>query len=120
MKLTMLFISHELTVVRHICDRVAVMYLGVIVELADTDTLFKEMKHPYTKSLIMAKPKEHPLEEKEDYLLEGEIPNAVDVPKGCRFANRCPRFVSGLCDEQPPTLVELTAGHFVACHNPIE
>lgn len=119
MKLTMLFISHELTVVRHMCDRVAVMYLGVIVEIASTDELFRNMQHPYTKSLIMAKPKEHPLENKEDYVLEGDIPDAVDVPAGCRFANRCPRFKKGICDVRPPELKEVAFEHFVACHNPI-
>lgn len=120
MKLTMLFISHELTVVRHMCDRVAVMYLGVIVELAPTKELFDNMQHPYTKSLIMAKPKEHPLEQKEDYVLEGDIPDAVNVPKGCRFANRCPRCKDGLCNELSPELREVAEGHFVACHNPLE
>ena len=120
MKLTMLFISHELTVVRHMCDRVAVMYLGVIVELAPTKELFDIMQHPYTKSLIMAKPKEHPLEQKEDYVLEGDIPDAVNVPKGCRFANRCPRCKDGLCNELSPELREVAEGHFVACHNPLE
>ncbi len=116
---TILFISHDLTVVRHVCDKVAVVYLGVIVEMGSTEDVYKNVMHPYTQALISAKPKEHPLEEKERILLEGEVPNAINVKEGCRFANRCPRFKEGLCSERTPKLKHVGGGHYVACHYPI-
>ncbi|MBO5522645.1 MAG: ABC transporter ATP-binding protein [Roseburia sp.] len=116
---TILFISHDLTVVRHVCDKVAVVYLGVIVEMGNTEDVYKHVLHPYTQALISAKPKEHPLEEKERLLLEGEVPNAINVKEGCRFANRCPRFKEGLCSNRTPKLKHVGGGHYVACHYPI-
>ena len=113
---TILFISHDLTVVRHTCDKVAVVYLGVIVEIGPTEEVYRNVLHPYTKALIAAKPKEHPLEEKERIILEGDVPNAVDVKEGCRFANRCPNFKDGLCNNRTPKLKDAGNGHFVACH----
>ncbi len=113
---TMLFISHDLNVVKHICDRVAVVYLGVIVEMGDMDEVYNNSLHPYTKALISAKPKEHPLEEKEEILLEGDIPSAINVPEGCRFAGRCSRYKQGLCDNITPKLKDIGNGHLVACH----
>lgn len=113
---TMLFISHDLNVVKHICERVAVVYLGVIVEMGDMEEIYHNAKHPYTKALIAAKPKEHPLEDKERILLEGDIPNAIDVKEGCRFAGRCTRYKEGLCDHRTPKLKDIGDGHFVACH----
>jgi peptide/nickel transport system ATP-binding protein/oligopeptide transport system ATP-binding protein len=115
---TILFISHDLTVVRHICDTVAVVYLGVIVEMGRTEELYSNVLHPYTQALISAKPKEHPLQEKQRILLEGDIPTAIDVPEGCRFAGRCRKFTTGLCDHRTPRLKEVSPGHFVACHYP--
>lgn len=119
-KQTILFISHDLTVVRHICDRVAVVYLGVIVEMGETKEVYDHVRHPYTKALISSKPKEHPLMEKEHILLRGEIPNAINVPEGCRFFNRCPKAKEGLCNLRTPKLKEVSAGHFVACHYPLK
>lgn len=116
---TIVFISHDLTVVRHVCDKVAVVYLGVIVEMGKTEDVYNNVLHPYTQALISAKPKEHPLEKKERILLEGEIPNAINVKEGCRFANRCPRFKEGLCSNRTPKLRNMGGGHYVACHYPI-
>ncbi|MCR4903393.1 MAG: ABC transporter ATP-binding protein [Butyrivibrio sp.] len=116
---TILFISHDLTVVRHVCDKVAVVYLGVIVEMGPTEEVYKHVYHPYTQALIAAKPKEHPLEVKEHELLEGEIPSAVNVKEGCRFRERCPRFREGLCSERTPKLKKIGNDHYVACHYPL-
>ena len=113
---TMLFISHDLNVVKHICERVAVVYLGVIVEMGDIDTVYNNTRHPYTQALISAKPKEHPLEEKERIILEGDVPNAINVKEGCRFASRCVRYKKGLCDHRTPKMKEVEPGHYVACH----
>lgn len=113
---TMLFISHDLNVVRHLCDRVAVVYLGVIVETGSIEDVYNNVMHPYTQALISAKPKEHPLEQKEQIILKGDIPNAIDVPEGCRFASRCARYKPGLCDHRTPKLRDMGNGHFVACH----
>lgn len=117
---TILFISHDLTVVRHICDTVAVVYLGVIVEMGSTEELYSNVMHPYTQALISAKPKEHPLQETNRILLEGDIPNAIDVAEGCRFANRCSKFRKGLCSERTPKLKKVSSNHWVACHYPGE
>lgn len=116
---TMLFISHDLNVVRHICDRVAVVYLGVIVETGTIEEVYAHPKHPYTKALISAKPKEHPLQKKDSILLKGDIPTAVDVPEGCRFASRCFKFKEGLCNNRTPKLKDLGGGHKAACHYPL-
>lgn len=115
---TILFVSHDLTVVKHVCDTVAVVYLGVIVEMTTSEMLYKNPIHPYTKALISAKPKEHPADETERILLEGDIPNAIDVAEGCRFANRCNKFKVGLCSERTPRLRQIEEGHWVACHYP--
>ena len=122
LNLTIMFISHDLTVVENICDRVAVFYLGIIVELADTKTLFSNPLHPYTKALLSAKPKEHPDEITDRIILKGDIPNAIDVEDGCRFADRCPRYKykSFKCDNTTPELLEVEDGHYVACHYPFQ
>lgn len=116
--LTILFISHDLNVVQRVCDRVAVVYLGKIVELADKNDLFHDMFHPYSRALLDAKPKDHPLEEKERVLLEGDIPSAIDIGEGCRFAKRCKQYRKGACDNQTPVLRELDFGHYAACQFP--
>ena len=116
MNLTMMFVSHELTVVEHICDVVTVMYLGVIVEKAPTAELFGNVMHPYTEALISAKPRENPEQETSRIILEGDVPSAIDVPDGCRFASRCPKCKKGKCDVENPILREITPEHFVACH----
>lgn len=114
-RMTLLFISHEMTVVEHICDTVAVMYLGKIVELAPTRLLFKELLHPYTQALMSAIPKADPEASSERILLSGDIPNAMELPRGCRFASRC-RSCAGVCTEREPELTDTGGGHFVACH----
>lgn len=117
--LTILFISHDLNVVERVCDRVAVVYLGKIVELADKKALFHNMFHPYSKALMEAKPKDHPLEKKERVLLEGDIPSALDLGEGCRFAKRCRYCKEGACDSRTPVLRELDFGHYAACQFPL-
>lgn len=116
---TILFISHDLNVVRHVCDRIAVVYLGAVMEMGTVEQVYNSVAHPYTQALISAKPKEHPLEDKKHILLEGDIPNAVDIPEGCRFAGRCRYFKEGLCDNRTPKLKDIGNGHYVACHFPL-
>lgn len=113
---TMLFISHDMTVVEHICDEVAVMYLGRIVESGKTSVLFRNLLHPYTQALMSAIPVIDPMGERgKRILLTGDIPTAVDVPKGCRFASRCSACMQR-CREEEPELVMVEEGHYVACH----
>lgn len=115
LKMTMMFISHEMTVVEHICDKVAVMYLGNIVEMAPTEMLFSNLSHPYTQALMSAIPKADPEEKKERIILEGDIPNPINVPDGCSFASRC-RHCSEICKQKKPALKDIGGGHMVACH----
>ena len=114
--LTYLFISHDLGVVQHICDEIAVMYLGQIVEQADRVTLFKNPRHPYTKALLEAVPSVHgnSRDRSQQVRLKGDPPSPVNLPKACRFASRCPRAESR-CHEEVPVLEENAAGHKVAC-----
>ena len=116
MNLTYLFISHDLAVVRHICDRIAVMYLGNILELADADTLFSNPRHPYTKALLSAIPVPDPQQNKmsERIILEGELPGLTNIPKGCVFSTRCP-YASDKCRSERPRLEEIEKGHWCAC-----
>lgn len=112
---TYIFIAHDLTAVKYLCDRVAVMYLGHIVELAPTENLFKDPLHPYTQALISAIPVMDPLAKKEKILLEGDIPSPVNPPSGCRFHTRC-RIAEDICTREIPQLEEKEDGHEVACH----
>jgi oligopeptide/dipeptide ABC transporter ATP-binding protein len=115
--LTYLFISHDLSVVRHICDRVAVMYLGRIVELTDSAKLFARPLHAYTQALLSAVPATNPHKKGTRIYLEGEVPSQINPPKGCAFHPRCMRR-GEICTREVPALVEAEPGHFVACHEP--
>ena len=115
LKLSYLFISHDLNVVRHISNRVGVMYLGRIVELGDTEDVYCRPMHPYTQALLSAIPKKDPAEKKVRIRLEGDVPNPASPPPGCAFHNRCPHCMD-LCNEQAPESKELEPGHRVACH----
>ncbi|MCP4382413.1 MAG: ABC transporter ATP-binding protein [Hyphomicrobiales bacterium] len=112
--LTMLFVAHELGVVRHMCDRVAVMYLGRIVETGSRDEIFDAAAHPYTQSLLKAVPRLEPEKRHRKPVLEGEIPSPIALPPGCRFQSRCPR-VADICTTEPEA-VSLSADHTAACH----
>jgi oligopeptide/dipeptide ABC transporter ATP-binding protein len=114
-KLTYLFISHDLDIVRHISDRVAVMYLGKIVEQTRTEELFAHPMHPYTRALISAIPVHHPDEKKNRILLHGEVPSPVNPPKGCPFHERCPECME-ICEKAVPKAVSVSDGHMVRCH----
>ena len=113
--LTFLFISHDLSVVAHTCEKVAVMYLGQIVEVAETKELFFSTRHPYTKALLSAIPSLDPDAEQQSIKLEGEIPSPTNPPSGCKFHTRC-AFAQDRCKTHEPALVEKGDGHFVACH----
>jgi oligopeptide/dipeptide ABC transporter ATP-binding protein len=113
--LTYLFISHDLAVVEYISDRVAVMHMGKLVEIASNNDLYEQPLHPYTQSLLTSIPMPHPEVRLVSDAPEGEIPSAVDPPSGCRYRTRCPLAVS-LCAEREPELREFTPGHWVACH----
>lgn len=119
MGLTIMFISHDLNVVERICDTVAVVYLGTIVEMAPKRELFRNISHPYTKALIDVKPVSHPSLRQDREILCGDIPNAIDVGNECRFCGRCPRFQKGICDKKTPELQMVGQDHFVACHFPL-
>ncbi len=113
--LTYLFIAHDLATVAYICDRVAVLYLGQIVELADTTKLYYTPKHPYTEALMSAIPDIDPDQQMTPVLLSGERPNPADPPPGCRFHTRC-RYADETCRTKVPALREIEPGHFVSCH----
>ncbi|MGY8872435.1 MAG: oligopeptide/dipeptide ABC transporter ATP-binding protein, partial [Pseudomonadales bacterium] len=113
--LTYLFISHDLSVVRHVCDRVAVMYLGRIVELSSSKALFDNPGHPYTQALISAIPVISRAPDHKRIFLTGDPPSPIDIPSGCRFHTRCPA-VRPICSERDPPLKSLRDGQLVACH----
>jgi len=113
--LTYLFIAHDLSVIKYISDRVVVMYLGKIVEIADKKELFTSTMHPYTQALISAVPVPNPDYKKERIILKGDVPSPANPPKGCRFHPRCSKVMK-ICSEIEPKLTEAKEGHFCACH----
>src|ERR671923_29114 len=120
--LTYIFIAHDLNVVRHISDRVMVMYLGKVAEVARREELYANPKHPYTGALLSAVPIANPElgRQREPIVLEGDVPSPVNPPSACRFHPRCPRFHEGHCDVEEPELYPFGAGHVAACHYPLE
>jgi oligopeptide/dipeptide ABC transporter ATP-binding protein len=114
-RLSYLFIAHDLAVVEHISHRIAVMYLGRIVEYADKKTLFTQPKHPYTEALLSAVPVPNPKLRREKRLLQGDVPSPINPPSGCTFHTRCP-YVQDRCRQEVPVLKEIAPGHGVSCH----
>ena len=120
--LTYIFIAHDLNVVRHISDRVMVMYLGHSVEVATKDELYRHPRHPYTGALLSAVPVPNPelARARQQIVLEGDVPNPLNPPSGCWFHPRCPRYHAGVCDVREPLLASVGGQHAVACHYPLE
>ena len=114
-KLSYLFISHDLSVIRHVSDRIAVMYLGQIVELADRDQIYENSKHPYTRALLSAIPVPDPNNKRERIILNGDVPSPANPPQGCRFNPRCSK-AKACCREIAPELRQISQNHYVACH----
>ncbi|KPL78844.1 hypothetical protein ADN00_06400 [Ornatilinea apprima] len=113
--LTYLFISHDLRIVKHICDRISVMYLGALVEIADKADLYKNPLHPYTQALLSAIPTTNPNAKRQRIILEGDVPSPMNPPSGCRFHTRCPE-AQEICKLKAPELRDLDTNHMVACH----
>jgi peptide/nickel transport system ATP-binding protein len=116
--LTMVFIAHDLAVVKNVSDRVAVMYLGKLVEVAGSDDLYRAAAHPYTEALLASIPEPDPDHATDHKALSGELPSPLNPPSGCRFRTRCP-YAQALCAEQEPPLRDIAPGHQVACHFPL-
>jgi len=117
--LTYLLIAHDLAVVKHMSNRIGVMYLGKLVETAESDELYRNPLHPYTQALLSAALPSHPDEQRNEIILTGEVPSPLHIPSGCRFHTRCPVAEKG-CFEEVPLLQEISPGHQVACHRPFE
>ncbi len=115
MDISYLYITHDFATARQVCDRLAIMYLGKIIEQASINELLANPLHPYTQALIAAVPVPDPTEEKSKAMIKGEVPSPIDLPKGCRFNTRCPH-AKGICFKEEPGLVEVEKGHLVSCH----
>jgi len=118
--LTYVFISHDLSVIRQIADRIAVMYLGRVVEIGDSESIYEAPKHPYTAALLSAVPRASADGGRQRIVLGGDVPSPIDPPQACVFHPRCPRFHEGHCDVEEPELRELAPHHEAACHYPLE
>jgi len=118
-RVSYLFISHDLGVVRYMSDRIAVLYLGRLMELGPSEVIYSGPHHPYTEALLSAVPTIDGAE-RERIRLEGDIPSAANPPSGCVFHTRCPRFLGPICVEQEPPLVEVEQDHLMRCHIPLE
>ena len=119
-KTTLLFISHDLSVVRYLSDRIVVMYLGQIMERGTTEEIFEPPYHPYTEALLSAVPIADPEVRKREIVLEGNLPSVLNPPKGCPFSTRCPRKIGKICDDERPPVQMASNGHAIACHIPLE
>jgi len=119
-KTTLLFISHDLSVVRYLSDRIVVMYLGQIMERGTTEEIFSPPYHPYTEALLSAVPIADPEVTKREIVLEGNLPSVLNPPKGCPFSTRCPRKIGKICDDERPPVQMASDGHAIACHIPLE
>jgi len=111
-----LYITHDLALSRHMCDRLAIMYLGKIMEMGDTEKVIFEPLHPYTKALIDAVPVPDPTAKRVETVIKGEIPSPVNPPSGCRFHTRCPAYIGDICRTKEPPLIDVGKNHYVACH----
>ncbi len=111
-----LYITHDLALARHICDRLAVMYLGKIMEKGSTDKIIYEPLHPYTRALMKAVPTPDPTAKRIEVVIKGEIPSPVNPPSGCRFHTRCPEVIGNICRKEEPKLIDVGGEHYVACH----
>jgi len=115
-QVSFLYITHDLALSRHMCDRIAIMYLGKIMEKGYTDKMILEPLHPYTRALIRAVPDPDPTTKRIEVVIKGEIPSPVNPPPGCRFHTRCPEFIGDICRTMEPPLIDLGGEHYVACH----
>jgi oligopeptide/dipeptide ABC transporter ATP-binding protein len=117
--LTFLFISHNLSVIRYMCHRIGVMYLGHIVEISDATSIYEDARHPYTHALLASAPVPDPDKRKGIAALQGDVPSPINIPSGCRFRARCP-FATEMCTGKEPLLRETSRGHWVECHYDID
>ncbi len=115
-QVSFLYITHDLALARHICDRVGVMYLGKIMELGSVDDVIINPMHPYTQALIAAVPLPDPTSRRIEVVIKGEIPSPINPPSGCRFHTRCPKYIGDICRTKEPPLIDIGKGQLVACH----
>lgn len=115
-QVSFLYITHDLALARHICEGIAIMYLGKIMERGDVEKIILEPLHPYTQALIAAVPLPDPSSARIKVNIKGEIPSPINPPSGCRFHTRCPAFIGDICRQREPPLIDVGGGHFVACH----
>lgn len=111
-----LYITHDLALARHVCDRIAIMYLGKVMEIGPTDDVIEDSKHPYTKALISAVPIPDPTSKRIETTIKGEIPSPISTPPGCRFHTRCPAYIGDICRTKEPALTQIGDEHHAACH----